>query len=664
MRDVKWKLLIVVFCLLCPLAVSPLFALQQVGNFEAYMAGDNENWNILDASASVGDAWANEQGVRWFKYPQDADEALVDDWGNTEQGPEGAAWWNEWWYDDPYDPDRVKIISLTFGYDLVNPALLQGYAVVTVNWSTTDWSINPPPGVDPSQQPPLSDFDPQNPSVPWVGRMDIIRIPIGEGGNPPSDYTLQDFQLPIPYNPEWVSIDIRGYNFWLTNGELTHECVFDSVNPGVKIEQLDWIGSASSTPDSNWGRITLDYNRPAGIYYFNLGIEDGIGGSQWVVQNLSIESLGGDQTLMTYFDLLVAHGTDVSALKYDYSISIAEIPAGPTAATPTFVSDLSFQIGGKKGKDTGSPETANADPDEDVNGAATNDPNSGVIPDLDKFVNQPQDPNYCAPGAMSNSLKYLQARGKIPASVPTSISDLAGVLGTTSEGTPAGPGDSWYLKKATRYKKYVTTRTIEAPLTIAKVQELIKELKDGQDIEMDLEGHVEVLVGMRLNPDGTVDMDLADDNQTDDKSDPIHTSSLRVDVDGNQKVDGQKLIRFIIECPKETVAVGTPHFSLNTYLEWNLARNGEHAHAGIAPMSLIKGQEYMALWQNEDLLEKKEVEARYPNAIFMAADGLLPYPGDPGNPVNPQDGGMVMTWGGDGSGLSPGNSYASAYRVE
>ncbi len=666
MRDVKLKLLIIVgvFCLVCPLVVSPLFALQQVGNFEVYVAGDNENWNILDASASVGDAWSDGQGTQWFKYPQDADEALVDIWGNTEQAPEDVAWWNEWWYDDPYDKDRVKIISLTFGYDLLDGiTLTQGYAVVTVNWSTTDWSLNPPPGVDPSQQPPLEDFDPVNPSVPWVGRMDIITIPIGEGGNPPGDYTLTDFELPIPYNPEWVSIDIRGYNFKLTGGQLTHECVFDSVNPPVKIEQLDWKGSSTSTPDSNWGRITLDYNRPAGIYYFNLGIEDGIGGSQWVVENLSIESLGGDQTLMTYFDLLVAHGTDVSALKYDYSIDITEIPAGPTATTPTFVSDLDFQIGGMKGKDTGSPGTANADPDANV-AVAGSDPNSGVIPDKDKFVNQPQDPNYCAPGAMSNSLKYLQARGKIPASVPTSISDLAGVLGTTSAGTPP---DGWYLKKATRYKKYVTTRTIEAPLDYDKVLELIKELKDGQDIEVELDGHVEVLIGMRLNPDGTVDMDLADDNQTDDKSDPIHTSSLR-GTSATQYVDGKKLVRFIIECPKETVVVGTPYFSLNTKLEWESALSGEYAHASIVAMTLPEWGTYMDVWNTLDPEVIQFPDKPYGEPEFLPSlpgEGLYVYEGD-GEPGDewPEDGGLVMGWGLEGDPLVQDADYASAFKVE
>jgi hypothetical protein len=43
-----------------------------------------------------------------------------------------------------------------------------------------------------------------------------------------------------PYNPEWISIDVRGSNFVITNGFMLHECK---------------IG----TEESSWGSIKADF---------------------------------------------------------------------------------------------------------------------------------------------------------------------------------------------------------------------------------------------------------------------------------------------------------------------------------------------------------------------------------------------------------------------
>ena len=431
------------------------------------------------------------------------------------------------------------------------------------------------------------------------------------------------------------------------------------INPpsSTIIEQLNWKGLASSTPDSAWGRITVDYNYPPGIYYFNLSIDDGRG-PQWVVENLSIESLGGVQTLMTYLDLGVTDGTDVSSLNYGYMITNAEMAAAPSITGTTSVPGLDFQIGGEDGIDTGSPSAPSAVAEADVAAGAGADPNSGVIPDKDKFVNQPQDPNQCAPGAISNSLKYLQARGTIPAAIPTSISDVGSVVGSDASGTPA----SWYLKKKTHYKDHVNVRWIDAPLTVAKVQELVKELKDGQDIEIDLKGHVAVLAGIRLKADGTVDLDIYDDNQTDDKSDPMHTSPLCGNTTTDY-VDGLELERFVIECPKEVVEACDSSFSLNTLEDWvvTLGVNSENPHGDIYPMDPAEWNQYMLLWNNEEFLEDPALP--YPENEFISPK-LYVYEGD-GNPEgeDPDDAGLVMAWGDEDTPL-PSGSYAGAWKFE
>ncbi|MHC4882188.1 MAG: DUF7901 domain-containing protein [Planctomycetota bacterium] len=625
----------------------------QVGEFYVTVGGDATDWNQLDQAASGGDGLVSPQtGELWVSYPQGDSEQDEDTPPNVENWP---TWWNEWWYDDPYDPDRVKIITLSFDYSRTDPQITDGYAIVTVNWSTTDWSLNPPTGTNPSQVFPPEDFDPTNPSIAWVGRGDIDRITLDDT-NPSGHYTTT-YQLPIPYNPEWVSVDVRGYNFSIINGQITHECLPDPTVPDITIEQLDW----PNVTDSAWGRVKVDYNLSPGIYYFNLSV-DSSGADDWVVQNLSIESLGGDESLMTYFDLGVADGSPVGNLNYAYSIGNVELTTAPATTTAAMVSSVEFRIGGEDGVNLDSGPGAPPRPAEkkDATAGAGADPNSGVIPDKDKFVNQPQEPNQCAPGAISNSLKYLQARGKIPGTIPTSISDVGSVIGSDKTGTPA----TWYLKKATHYKKHVNTRTIDAPLTVAKIQELVKELKDGQDIEIDWEGHVGVLGGIRIKPDGTVDLDIYDDNQTDDKSDPMHTSPLCGPA-GTDYVDRMKLERFVIECPKETPSVCMPSFSLNTADEWLVTLEGQSTHTSIKPMTLPEWTTYMELWQTpSEYLEHPEPEFLYPENEFIEPQ-LYVYEGDsdPDNPDWPDDGGLVMGWGND-DGLVPGNDYASAYKVE
>ncbi|MCK5606101.1 hypothetical protein KAR91_29650, partial [Candidatus Pacearchaeota archaeon] len=535
----------------------------RLGQFEVAVAGNGDSWNEEPDESGNNDGWVNpDTQRRWINYPQDPDDALVDPRGNVEQGPFGVSWWNEWWWNDKYDRERVKMINLSFDYKLIDPTI-PGFINVAINWSTTDWSLNPPPGIDPTGplgQPPLSDFDPSTPGVPWVGRWKLKEeedIP-AEIANPLLTFETGNILLPVPYNPEWVSIDVRGYNFTIEGGQFSHECIPDPDLPPT-FEQLDWVGLTTSTPDSTWGRVTLPYNLPPAIYYFNLSI-GGAAAPTRVVHNLSFESPGGDQKLMAYFNLGVTDGTDVSSLDYGYSISNVPVAADPPVTSTASVPDLEFQIGSEGGIDLGSPSP----PQKNTSNSAVNvaDPsNSGVLADKDKFVNQPQGKNQCAPGAISNSLKYLQATGKIPAAIPTGIGAVGTVVGTTATGTP----QSWYLKKKTHYKKHINTRWIDAPLTVAKVQELVRELKDGQDIEMDLDGHVEVLAGIRLKADGTVDLDLYDDNQKDKKSDPMHTSPLMTDGTDDY-VDGMKLQRFVIECPKEpaTATTCSPHLSLNT----------------------------------------------------------------------------------------------------
>lgn len=151
--------------------------------------------NILD-----GGGTGYDNGT-WFEYPN-------------------YGWWNQWFYNDPFDPNRWKEIHVEFELQVIDPTL-DSYFEIVINWTTPEWSmlgVGNPPLPEDVQDPFLEDL--------YIGRSDAI-IQVFTLLETPEffefDFTLWD------YNPEWVSIDVWGYNFDVT-GTIWHECV---PAPGV-----------------------------------------------------------------------------------------------------------------------------------------------------------------------------------------------------------------------------------------------------------------------------------------------------------------------------------------------------------------------------------------------------------------------------------------------
>ncbi len=132
-------------------------------------------------------------------------------------------WINEWFYDHPFDETRGKIIHIEFDWTAMDPACTSDITVA-VNWSTPAYSAlglgdtEPPlPGCDEAAYIMRQTF------VDYCGTMaDVQHVTY--------DLTIYD------YNPEWVSIDVMGCNFVITNGVIVHEC-------------------AVGAEDSSWGTI-------------------------------------------------------------------------------------------------------------------------------------------------------------------------------------------------------------------------------------------------------------------------------------------------------------------------------------------------------------------------------------------------------------------------
>ncbi len=134
----------------------------------------------------------------WYLYP----EAL-------------EPWWNIWFFDHPLDINRIKDIWIEYS---VRP-LVEGipiYAEVTPNWATDIWTLEGMP--EGENRPPMPwDFvGGIPPEATWIGRGDPPNIH-GQPGDARYDLRVDG------YNPEWVSVDVRGTNVWV-EGTIYHTC--------------------------------------------------------------------------------------------------------------------------------------------------------------------------------------------------------------------------------------------------------------------------------------------------------------------------------------------------------------------------------------------------------------------------------------------------------
>ena len=172
---------------------------------------------VIAASPAQGEPTEDHFGVTigWGGEPvegggtgYDGDDDGQGDW----IGYPNYGWWNQWFYDDPPTEERYKVID----YDLIVNPIQGGVATVeiAINWSTMAYPANP-------DRPRLPEDFTGN---PVLEDSQIIREVIFF-----SDYFTLGEQLTgriiIPdYNPEWVSIDVRGEGFNV-QGTIWHECV-------------------------------------------------------------------------------------------------------------------------------------------------------------------------------------------------------------------------------------------------------------------------------------------------------------------------------------------------------------------------------------------------------------------------------------------------------
>nr|MBN2276831.1 dockerin type I repeat-containing protein [candidate division Zixibacteria bacterium] len=156
-----------------------MIAIDPLGNF---MGG---------GGAGAYDDGTSINGTGWYFYPQ-------------------YEWYNIWFYDHPFDTSRYKTVRLEFDVFPMDPGQ-PGYFEIAVNWSTDAWSIEQLPG---DSAPPLPGVLPEE---LYIGRATVFAGELYEG------HYIFEYVIDA-YNPEWVSVDVRGYNFNIPFGLITHIC--------------------------------------------------------------------------------------------------------------------------------------------------------------------------------------------------------------------------------------------------------------------------------------------------------------------------------------------------------------------------------------------------------------------------------------------------------
>ncbi len=166
-------------------------ALSWVDLWEPEMPLHNEFYVAFDPSGTfLGGGGTNPYGQGWYEYP--------------------SGWWSIWFYDHPYDPERKKEFHLEFDVFKLDP-LAPNFVEVAINWSTDAWSL------EGNVDPPLPGVD----EAAFIGRHIVL------SGEEIEGHYVFDFELP-DYNPEWISVDVRGFNFEIPQGGpnfIDHTCM-------------------------------------------------------------------------------------------------------------------------------------------------------------------------------------------------------------------------------------------------------------------------------------------------------------------------------------------------------------------------------------------------------------------------------------------------------
>ncbi len=344
-----------------------------------------------------------------------------------------------------------------------------------------------------------------------------------------------------------------------------------------EIYQIDYNLDGAVVTNSSFGMIDLTFIGSENPQYFNmyiLGDED-----TWVIQNMPLipfEGIGVEQTLSLGFDLGIQDGVDVTELEIASEISdvtkVGDIPA-PDPLNP--------DNGGRKKVNMGTgrqPGPLNPGGPHNEFGDLVESFASHQGP----FPNQDCGWNECVPTAVSNSLKWLQEQyGQPPVGKDLSIEAMKEATGwdnSSPNKNQWGCAEGWAdLKRTYMEQNGYSITTTEYPdpddmdhrATADECEAAMRELKDGQDVELNGVGHCAAIVGMARLKDGRYVIYVSHDT---DQEHPGGTIIEKIIYDPNQPnptaeggwgFNDQIINGFVVECPATRLDLKQSDFDID-----------------------------------------------------------------------------------------------------
>ncbi|NTV82956.1 MAG: hypothetical protein HGA23_01470, partial [Bacteroidales bacterium] len=156
-------------------------------------------------------------------YPSSGGEPVNEpgedgQWYIYDQAPGEQDWYNIWFYDDPYDPARMKIIRMGFWVKRLNQDAPADISYV-VNWSLPGWNPAYPAFPNSMQEEYIA-------RSPLNGPIDVLY-----DSESPNGQWMELYYVISDYNPAWVSIDVWGQNVTVA---------FEEIAPPVESPLFEW----------------------------------------------------------------------------------------------------------------------------------------------------------------------------------------------------------------------------------------------------------------------------------------------------------------------------------------------------------------------------------------------------------------------------------------
>lgn len=326
-------------------------------------------------------------------------------------------------------------------------------------------------------------------------------------------------------------------------GAIHHRAPIDHV----VMYQLDLATDSGHQMRSNWGACDVSFDWHGIPLYFNLNLN-----GHWVVQNVLLfsgENPGQLQSIRANFPLPIPPGEAFPIGQVAFSLTPGQ-SGPPVNFSPQPFIPMQYEIySGFEG------DNMTIGPPEPLVGCLVQDPPAAHA----NFPNQECGPLECVPAAVSNSLKFLNAKH----SMGLADGDLGidKMKGATSWRKDIGSPHATWPKTKDKYCNLQKAGSSGAQIPVTtrrlgnhQLDTIEAEIRAGQDVEISTDSHCMALVGIASCEDGYTIQVAHDTKQgkgggTVTETGTVSKTSRK--ISGIPFVNGQVVRYIVVECPKK-----------------------------------------------------------------------------------------------------------------